>query len=203
MRRDPRAILTAVAEKHGVTVNDLRSRARQPALDRARLLAYKALRDELNWKPGKIAVYFSRSRQAVHSGLRTVDSLQEDPAEMARLLRQRLNYLSGQSVMYHVSKRLDLKSQDAITLSILIRNAPRPLTLGAISELYDHAWQAINAQEKFICETTVKSSISHIRKQLTAIGLPNPIDTIKPSGYVLSERFALWVRENMSIPAMV
>jgi len=45
----------------------------------------------------------------------------------------------------------------------------------------------------------VKSAISKIRAAVKAQGLPVPIDTIKPSGYVLSDEFALWVRENLSL----
>lgn len=202
MKRAPHAIVAAVAEKHGVTALELRSRRREPAVDRARLLAYKALKTELKWSPGQIGVYFDRTRQAIHKGLKAVDEITLNPEEMADLYRKRLNYLSGQSILYEVCRKLELKSAEAITLSILIRNAPRPLTLAAISELYDHAWQGINAREKFICETTVKSSISYIRRHMAERGLPVPIDTIKPSGYVLSGDFALWVRENLSIPVM-
>jgi DNA-binding winged helix-turn-helix (wHTH) protein len=206
--RTPYSVIADVAERHGVTVAELRAKVRQPAVDRARVFAYRALRDEMGWKPPKIAQYFGRSKQAVDKCLkrtRLVDVSQAygSAEEMADLLLRRINYLSGQSILYEVARKLDLKTQDAITLSILIRNAPRPLTLGAISELYDHAWQGINAQEKAICETTVKSSVSHIRKHMSERGLPNPIDTVKPAGYVLNARFALWARENMSIRALV
>ena len=115
-------------------------------------------------------------------------------------LRQRRNYLSGVGIVYEVVRALDILSQEAIVLSILIRNAPKPLTLGVMSEYYDHAWHSLNGNdEKFVCESTIKSAISQIRKKLDLQGLPEPIDTIKPSGYVLNEAFALWVRENLSI----
>lgn len=206
--KSPYDVISTVAKRHGVTVAELRAKVRQPAIDRARVFAYRALRDEMGWTPSKIAQYFGRRKQTVHQALNTlrlVDVAQAygSAEEMADLLLRRINYLSGQSILYEVARKLDLKTQDAITLSILIRNAPRPLTLGAISELYDHAWQGINAQNKEICETTVKSSVSHIRKHMSERGLPNPIDTVKPAGYVLSARFALWARENMSMRALV
>lgn len=206
--KSPFNVIAAVAERHGVTVAEMRARVRQPAVDRARVFAYRALQSEMGWSESKIAQYFGRRRQTVHEALKAVRLVDVAQAyasseEMADLLLRRINYLSGQSILYEVARRLDLKTQDAIVLSILIRSAPRPLTLGAMSELYDHAWQGINAQEKAVCETTIKSSVSQIRKHMAERGLPNPIDTVKPAGYVISAAFALWARENMAIRALI
>lgn len=206
--KTPFNVIAAVAERHGVTVAEMRAKVRQPAVDRARVFAYRALRSEMGWSESKIAQYFGRQRQTVHEALKAVRLVDVAQAygsseEMADLLLRRINYLSGQSILYEVARRLDMKTQDAIVLSILIRSAPRPLTLGAMSELYDHAWQGINAQEKAVCETTIKSSVSQIRKHMAERGLPNPIDTVKPAGYVISAPFALWARENMAIRALI
>lgn len=194
-------IVASIAAEHGLTIDDLRRRQRGDWIDVARARAYKELRTRLNWSCGEIGQYMGgRSRQAVHKGIASLESRRTDDEAMAMFLRQRRNYLSGVGIVYEVVRALDISSQEAIVLSILIRNAPKPLTLGVMSEYYDHAWHQLNGNdEKFVCESTIKSAISQIRKKLCQQGLPEPIDTIKPSGYVLNEGFALWVRENLSI----
>ena len=194
MRPTAKAIAIDIATQHGITLDDMKARTRGRLVDVARSKAYKEIRTRLHWPYQQIGDFFGgRSHAAVISGIKSLENRMDDPAEMAVFMRQRLNYLSGQSAMFDIARRLNLKSQDAIVLAILIRNAPRPLTLAGISELYDHAWQSINTAEKFICESTVKSAISKIRAAVKAQGLPVPIDTIKPRGYVLCDEFALWV----------
>lgn len=191
------AIVARVAEEHGVTVADMKARKRGPAIDVARRKAYRRLVDELNWSQRRVARFFGRQPFTVHNALKPkqADTLNREDADY---LLQQLNFISGQAIIYDLAQRLDLKPQRAVVLAILVR-ATKPLSLAAISQLYDHAWQSLRSCEHFICESTVKSAISYLRKDIIGQGLPNPVETVPPSGYMLSAEFAAWISHNLDI----
>lgn len=194
-------IIAQVAHAHGVTVADLKARKRGPNIDAARRTAYRRLVTELGWPQRKVARYFKRAPAAVHNAIKEKMTDRDGP-DVADYLLQQLNYISGQAIYADVASRLNLRPQRAIILAILMR-ASKPLSLAAISQLYDHVWQSLRDCEHFVCESTIKSAISSLRKDIVAQGLPQPIDTIAPFGYVLTEEFAEWASANLDIPIEV
>jgi DNA-binding winged helix-turn-helix (wHTH) protein len=193
------AITDTVAATYGLTASDLKGPRRDRLTSLARARAYHEIRRRLSWSWPRIGDFFGRDPTGVQRRARSVAAIGEHPEEMAQLLHARLNYLSGRSMVYEISRTLGLQAQESIILGVLIRSAPRPLPIDGVAELYDHAWQAINGTERYICESTVKSSIAEIRRVVTRQGLPAPVKTIRPGGYVLTSEFTAWCRENIDL----
>lgn len=83
-------LLAAIAAHYSITPEQLLSRARWARLARARMVAYRLLRDRLQWSRAEVAAYMLRHPSAVTHGLRTLAAdAAHDPrlaAEIAALL---------------------------------------------------------------------------------------------------------------------
>lgn len=80
--------------------------------------------------------------------------------------------------VHRAGRTIDLSAREFAVLELLMRNPDRVVSS---SEFIDHAWDAHYDGYSNV----VASTIRHVRGKLARPGQPDPIDTLRGSGYVL------------------
>lgn len=200
-------IVSRIAEERGLTLDLLFDRSRQPACDRARIAAYRALVRDLGWSQGQVARLFDRRRQTIAEAL----AKPERPFDIEELyddLQRQLARYSGAEIAHVLVARLEIQPWQAALLGILVEAHPRPLSVSVMCELYDEGMRRLGRdlqrrdRDDTLAATNVKTFAYRTNRKLAAQGLPQGVRAVEPFGYALTESFAVWLGYNLGRPLL-
>jgi hypothetical protein len=205
----PAAILARIAEEHGYSIDALRGRSQEERLCRARARAMKALR-ERGWSIRRIGAYFgNRTPGAIHYILchvkerqQSVQSYLEHP-DLIHEVEAQLRRITGVNLTHQVAYQLSIPTWQAIFLSILMEAYPNVRTAEQIMEAYEAASERLNQESNGAMDSQIRTFNYHIRKRFEALGLPEPVDAIRPRGFVLTYAAAVWLHNQFGRPLML
>jgi hypothetical protein len=203
------AIIRRAAHVTGCAPEDVLGKTRTPAADLARIKAYRALDDEHQWGPARIARFFGRTHSTVVQALASARArgvALRDPVRVtaSERMADRLDDLehfvrriTGQQLVYQLRDRLQLRMWQALPLAILVEAHPRVMTTEALCEAYEAAAADLRFGKGKPIETVMlKTAWLQVRKRFDALGLTDPVTSVKPHGYRATDEFALWVETN-------
>lgn len=205
----PVAIVARIAEEHGYSVEALRGRSQEERLCRARARAMKALR-ERGWSIRRLGTYFgNRTPGAIHYILchvkerqQSVQAYLEHP-ELVHEVEAQLRRITGVNLTHQVAYQLAIPTWQAIFLSILMEAYPNVRTAEQIMEAYEAASERLNQESNGAMDSQIRTFNYHIRKRFEALGLPEPVDAIRPRGFVLTYPAAVWLHNQFGRPLML
>lgn len=205
----PAAIMAQIAEQHGYSVEALRGRSQEEGVCRARARAMKALR-ERGWSVRKLGAYFGgRSASTVHNILCHVNERQQsvrpyyEHPELVHEVEAQIRRITGVNLTHQVAYQLSIPTWQAIFLSILMEAYPNVRTAEQIMEAYEAASERLNQESNGAMDSQIRTFNYHIRKRFEALGLPEPVDAIRPRGFVLTYAAAVWLQNQFGRPLLL
>ena len=186
-----RQVINRIAEQHYVEPEAVRSRSRKPDIAAARVSCYVALRDEKGFSWQQIANLFGVHRSSVRSAYvrRTskpsvcFESIQENAVELEAQLRR----VTGVELVYEIGAKLGTPPWCSIFLAALVGAYPRYVSPEQLCELYfESATRLGHGNGKPVGPGIVRTFATVTRKRFRELGLPDPIDRVKPGGSRLS-----------------
>lgn len=210
------AVIRRAAHLSGCEPDDVVGRCRSPAADLARVKVYRALHEEYGWTVARIARFFGRGRSPVRRvivsarerGVALRDHVARSPDERAyeraldRLedLEDFVRRITGQHLVYALRDRLQLPMWQALPLAIIVEAYPRVVSMDGVCEQYECAAEQLRfGQGQPISAALVKGAVSKIRRRFNALGLADPIVSIRPNGFRVSAEMHPWFVANFAL----
>lgn len=205
-----RAIVRAIAETHGFSLDALIGFTQTDALCRARAEAMTALADK-GWSLAQISSLFgNRARSTILRAINTHQNRARNTEDyrknpwLVEEVEAQIRRLAGVNLAPQVAHELTIPTWQAIFLAILMEAYPNVKTADQIMEAYVAAVERIyRGDEPEVMDSQIRTFCYHIRQRFIALGLPDPVEAIRPRNYVLSYDAAVWLHNRFGKPVTV
>lgn len=192
-------ILKRIAEQYGVPVDVLKGNRRSRYLDRVRAKSYIAL-SEAGYSLRSIGILFLRPNSNIFRAIRReklMSSISMQDDEVIALKRY-VSDLAGEHSVHKLVRALHIPPWMAYILAILSEAYPSVVYKDQLCSMYDHLQSVLCQKDSEpVIEQNIRKGVSNLRQEMAKSGLPEPVITIPPGGYVLSDDFAEWLDANV------
>lgn len=206
--RSARAIALEVAERYGLTHDDILAHSDCPVRAKARKMAVYEVRQKKGWSWNQLAAHFQRGRSVVRRYYeeieKSVPSRGAQPTQDVEVEAQ-FRRLSGVDTSLKITEVLGIEIWKALFLGVLAETYPRIMPASNLLELYDAAAVRSNYKPEgtFANDWQLRQFSSQIKKWAASEGLPVPLEHHRAGMITLSRPFAFWLHNQVGRPVMI
>lgn len=206
-----RAIIQAMAERHGLTAEAVLSRSQIEEINIVRGKAALAVRRRF---PGKslseLGRLFNRTKQNMQALIRSAEAREKivksnlGQEDYILEVEAQMRRICGLNLFHQVQHALQINASPALLLSILMEAYPRVMTYDQILEAYEAACERLYQKEMEQKRDGLIRTLNHtLRRAFSEMDLPNPVEVVTPRALVLSHDVAVWLYGRFGRPVAV